>query len=271
MQAEVELLTRKYRCLDFAFTDNALPPAQADRFFTAMAGNGKDTRFFAEIRSVNKPEQYDRFHRGGLDSVQIGIEAFSNSLLKRMNKGATVMDNLAAMKYCAAAGIRLDGNLIVEFPGSTEKEAAETLRTLEFVLPFRPLTAAGFFLGHGSPVWNNPGKYGVKTIRHHPYNRQLYPDTILSRLELLIKQGHGDRDRQKTIWRPVRKKIREWAAFHENRADKNPALRYRKLLVRDGGMCLALAVEQSPAGHQPWKRRPSRTKPAKQPAGINHE
>jgi ribosomal peptide maturation radical SAM protein 1 len=227
MQSEVELMLQKYRCLDFAFTDNALPPADADQFFTAMQSSKKDIRFFAEIRSTIKPDQYAHFRRGGLDSVQIGIEAFSNPLLKRMNKGVTVMDNLAAMKSCSEAGIRLDGNLILEFPGSTEQDVQETLRVLCFVLPYRPLSGAGFFLGHGSPVWKDPGKYNIQSIRHHHYNRKLYPAPILARLELLIKQGTGDRSHQKTIWRPVRKKIREWAAFHQNRTGNIPALNYR--------------------------------------------
>jgi ribosomal peptide maturation radical SAM protein 1 len=228
MEREVALMVKKYRCLDLAFTDNALPPAEADRFFTAMQRGNQDIRFFAEIRSTDKPDRYASYRLGGLDSVQIGIEAFSNSLLQRMNKGITVMDNLAAMKYCAEAGIRLDGNLILEFPGSSEEEAEETLRVLEFALPFRPLTGAGFFLGHGSPVWNDPGKYGIRAVRHHPSNRKLYPAPILARLNLLIKEGTGDRSRQKTIWRPVRNKIRQWRAFHENRTSDLPALSYRE-------------------------------------------
>ena len=239
MQNEVELIVKKYHCLDVAFTDNALPLVEADCFFTAMQGNEKDIRFFAEIRSTNKPDQYSNYRRGGLDSVQIGIEAFSNSLLKRMNKGTTVMDNMAAMKHCAEAGIQLDGNLILEFPGSSEQEAQETLRVLEFTLPYRPLTGAIFFLGHGSPVWNEPSKYGVRSIRHHPYNRKLYPESILTRLDLLIKQGNGDRKNQKTIWRPVRKKIMEWTTFHKNRNNKNPALSYK-----DGGDFIIIRQER---------------------------
>jgi len=228
MQNEVELMVNKYRCLDISFTDNALPPAEADHFFTAMQSNEKDIRFFAEIRSTNKPGQYTNYHQGGLDSVQIGIEAFSNSLLKRMNKGVTVMDNLAAMKHCAEAGIQLDGNLILEFPSSSEDEVQETLRVLEFAMPFRPLTSACFFLGHGSPVWNDPRRFGVRSIRHHPYNRKLYPKSILTRLDLLIKQGNGNRKLQKAMWRPVDNKMREWTAFHKNRKSKSPALSYRE-------------------------------------------
>jgi ribosomal peptide maturation radical SAM protein 1 len=225
---EVDQLVAKYRCLDFAFTDNSLPPKEADRFFAATRKMGKDLRFFGEIRTLNNPEKYILYREGGLNSVQVGIESFSNSLLKRMQKGVTVMDNIAAMKYAVEAGIKLDGNLILEFPGSTEKEVEETLHVLDFVLPYRPLKGAGFFLGHGSPVWNDPKQFGLKTVVHHPHNRQLYPEHLLADLEMLIHSFHGDRVAQRGMWKPVREKIRLWSDFHAQRKSGQAPLSYRR-------------------------------------------
>jgi len=225
---EVKQLAGKYRCLDFTFTDNSLPPKEADRFFAATGQSDKDLRFFGEIRTLNNPETYTLFKKGGLSSVQVGIEAFSNSLLNRMKKGVTVIDNIAAMKYAAEAGIKLDGNLILEFPGSTEKEVEETLQVLDFVLPYRPLKGAGFFLGHGSPVWKDPKQFGLKAIIRHPYNRQLYPEHLMKDLEMLIQSFRGDRQFQHRIWKPVRKKIRFWADFHTQRNTDRTPLTYRQ-------------------------------------------
>ncbi|MHB8808473.1 MAG: RiPP maturation radical SAM C-methyltransferase [Desulfobulbaceae bacterium] len=238
MLQEVELLRQKYRCLDFCFTDNSLPPAEADRFFAATGKLDHDLSFFGEIRTVKKAETFRRYRRGGLRSVQIGIEAFADSLLAKMSKGTTVMDNVAAMKYCLAADIRLDGNLILEFPSSTTEEVAETLRVLDFVLPFRPLAAAAFFLGHGSPVWQRPGEFGITSRQPHPWNRSLYPREILAQLAMLIDIGQGDRGRQHSLWHPVRAKMKEWAEFHRQRTDPHPALSYR-----DGGEFIIIRQE----------------------------
>jgi radical SAM superfamily enzyme YgiQ (UPF0313 family) len=60
-------------------------------------------------------------------------------LLKRLHKGTTAIQNLEIMKNCEALGIRNISNLILYFPGSTQLDVVETLRTLEFVLPFHPL------------------------------------------------------------------------------------------------------------------------------------
>ena len=237
MDREVQALRQRYRCLDFCFTDNSLPPAEADRFFAETARQGLDLSFFGEIRALPDPQAYTRYRRGGLRAAQVGIEALADSLLAKMNKGVTVMENIAAMKYCLEAGILLDGNLILEFPSSTAEEAAETLRVLDFVLPYRPLAAASFFLGHGSPAWRRPGAFGIRQRRPHPYNRRLYPRAILSRLTMLIDAGGGRR--QATLWRPVRRKIEAWAEFHRQRTTPGPALTYR-----DGGEFLLIRQER---------------------------
>ncbi|MDW7773367.1 MAG: RiPP maturation radical SAM C-methyltransferase [Desulfobulbaceae bacterium] len=227
VQQEVELIAAKYRSLDFVFTDNSLPPKEAGRFFSAITGSKKDLRFFGEIRAPVTPESCALYYAGGLRSIQAGIEAFSNSLLERMNKGTRVIDNIAVMKFSLEAGIKLDGNLILEFPGSTEKEVDETCRVLNYVLPYRPLKAAAFFLGHGSPVWQNPRQYGLHAVTRHHYNRQLYPEQLLAKMEMIIQSYRGGRKHQQTIWQPVREKIRHWQDFHAARKDDRPALTYR--------------------------------------------
>jgi len=236
---EIKKMMQKYQCIDFTFTDNALPIKEADLFFAAVADSGMDLRFFAEIRTLKKAATYNQYRKGGLSSVQIGIESLSDSLLTRMCKGTTVMDNVAAMKFAQAAGMILEGNLILEFPGSTEQEVDETLRLLDTVLPFRPLAAAGFFLGHGSPVCNQPNKFGIKSIVQHPINRKLYPANILKNLAMLIKSYRGDRTLQAARWKPVRNKIDRWNSFHNNRPDPSiSALSYR-----DGGTFLIIRQE----------------------------
>jgi ribosomal peptide maturation radical SAM protein 1 len=231
MQEEVLALAKQFGCLDFAFTDNALPPAEARIFFQGMATLEQDIRFFGEIRVPQHPEELACYRQGGLETVQVGIESLSNSLLRKMAKGTCVLDNIAAMKNCLAAGIVLEGNLITEFPESTAEEAAETLHNLDFVLPFPPLAAAGFFLGHGSPVARDPASFGVKQILPHRQYARLIPPELLAGLTLLTNDYRGDRTAQRRQWAPVRRKIKEWRSFHAGRPQTRrhkPALSYRE-------------------------------------------
>ncbi|MEW6520955.1 MAG: RiPP maturation radical SAM C-methyltransferase [Thermodesulfobacteriota bacterium] len=239
MAAEVLALAGRHKALDFVFTDNALPPRDALAFFATMADTGMDFRFFAEVRADQRGRAMEISRRGGLTSVQVGIEALSNSLLAKMVKGVTVLDNLAIMKDALANGVVLDGNLIVEFPGSTDEEVRETLANLDFAFPFHPLTTAAFFLGHGSPVDEEPKKYGIRARTMHHHAARLFPGEIGAKLVLLIKDFRGDRAGQRQRWAPVVSKVKKWRQYHRQR--NNPA---RLLLCyRDGGDFLIIRQE----------------------------
>ncbi|MFA6500122.1 MAG: RiPP maturation radical SAM C-methyltransferase [Desulfurivibrionaceae bacterium] len=241
MEQEVLSLSERHGCLDFSFTDNVLPGREAPTFFAKMASGKKDFRFFAEIRVNQRGETLKTYRQGGLVAVQAGIEALSQGLLERMRKGATVMENLALMKESLALGIRLDGNLITGFPQSTEAEVQETLANLDFVLPFTPLAAATFFLGHGCEVASKPQDYGIRAIVQHPHNRKLFPPQILPGLILLINDYRGDRAHQRRLWQPVVKKIHDWQRFHEAR--RSPAHLAPPLSYRDAGNLLLIRQE----------------------------
>jgi ribosomal peptide maturation radical SAM protein 1 len=239
MAAEVLALARRHKVLDFTFTDNALPPREVAPFFAAMADCGLDLRFFAEIRANCRGTMLAACRRGGLTSVQVGIEALSNSLLARMGKGVTVLENLAVMRDALANDMVLDGNLIIEFPGSSREEVDETLRNLDFAFPFHPLVAAVFFLGYGSPVDGDPRRYGIRARTVHPHAARLLPPDIAADLPLLVKGFRGDRGRQRRLWAPVREKMRRWRDYHAGRRRREKLL----LSYRDGGDFLLIRQE----------------------------
>lgn len=233
---EVQQQSTRYQCLDFCFTDNALPPKEADTFFKNTAQTAVDYDFFAEVRILTDPDTPQRYGRGGLSTIQVGIESLSTSLLNKMKKGTTAIENIAAMRQSAEAGIQLDGNIIIEFPGSNKEEVQETLKNLDFVLPYSPLASASFFLGHGSPVEAAPQEYAIQAITQHPNNKKLIPKTVLDNLNMLIKDYRGDRLFQRRQWKDVSKKISAWNTFHNDRKSARPPLSYREgssfLLIR---------------------------------------
>ncbi len=171
--------------------------------------------------------------------MQVGVEALSDSLLARMRKGVRAIDNLAAMKDALENDLRLAGNLILEFPGSTVTEVEETLAALAAALPFPPLEPATFFLGQGCPVDKAPQAFGLTAVTCHANYRALYPATLLDRVPMLVRSGRGDRERQRRLWRPVRQALRAWREFHCQRTSRQPALCYR-----DGGDFLVIRQER---------------------------
>ena len=243
MMNEVKILSVRHKCLDFTFVDNMLPSKEALDFFKMTGTDPSDFNFFAEIRSAKSrrpaADIFSIYRQGGLSAIQVGIEAFSNTLLHKMQKGVSVIENMAIMREAQENNLKLEGNLILQFPGSNRAEVTETLENLDYVFPYPPLAAASFFLGHDSPVHKNPEKYGIKTIVNHPNNYKLFPKSILSQIKLLIKGYRGDLAHQRVIWKPVLQKVNKWQQYHVQRrqgSTQKPLLYYRDgddfLLIR---------------------------------------
>jgi ribosomal peptide maturation radical SAM protein 1 len=243
---EVTTLANRHGSLDFTFTDNSLPQEESLLFFDQLAKLQRDYKFFAEIRTLGQRRRQDHlfgtYCRGGLSTIQMGIESLSNSLLIKMKKGTTVMNNIAAMRDALANGLLLKGNLITEFPGSTEKEVAETLANLNFVLPFPPLSSSAFFLGHDSPIARNPRKFQIRYIKHHPASFHIFPRAILNQLLLPVMGYSGDHLLQQKMWRPVVEKIKLWQEFHRHRTAA--AATQHALSYRDGGAYIIIRQEK---------------------------
>jgi len=228
MVAEVRALSKQYESLHFTFTDNALPPREADHFFSEIAKNSIDFDFFAEIRGTSDLRRIQQYRKGGLTTIQVGIEALSTSLLDKMDKGSSTMDNIAMMKLCAQEKIKLEGNLIVDFPTTTVDEIKETIHNLAYVLPYIPLEPASFFLGYGSPIYNNPKQFSIQAILPHTKTKLLFPKHCHETMTMLISSYRGDKMVQQKLWQPVRKMIDDWHTFHKNRKSPNiPALSYK--------------------------------------------
>ena len=245
MLHEVKTLAASHECLDFTFVDNMLPLQEALHFFKLTGKLLADFNFFAEIRSAKEKKPpagiFSIYRRGGLSTVQVGIEAFSTSLLQKMHKGVSVIENIATMREAQANSLKLKGNLILQFPGSIEGEVAETLAALDFVFPYRPLDVATFFLGYDSPIHKDPQKYGIKAIVNHANNYKLFPKSILSEMKLLVMDYRGHRNYQKKLWQPVLQKIFNWQQYHKER--KQDALQKPLLYYRDGNDFLLIRQE----------------------------
>jgi ribosomal peptide maturation radical SAM protein 1 len=212
---EIDTLVNRHQVLHASFMDNLLPARGLERRFDAIQGLGLDLRLFSEIRAKTSRAVLDAMASAGMQEVQAGIEALSTRLLKKLNKGTTAMDNLEIMKNCESPHLpALTGNLILGFPSSDSQDVAETLDHLTFAFPFRPLKGVDLWLGYGSPLWRDPGRYGIRIRGNHPDYRYLFPAEELGKLRFMMLGYHGAVKQQRRMWAPVRKKLAEWRAFY---------------------------------------------------------
>ncbi|MGD9038133.1 MAG: RiPP maturation radical SAM C-methyltransferase [Desulfobacteraceae bacterium] len=237
--SELNALTDDYQTLSVSFMDNLLPSKDLVGLFEKIAALKKDLRLFAEIRASASLAELSAMASAGMREVQVGIEALSTSLLKKIHKGTSAIQNFEIMKNCESPGLpRLSSNIILEFPGSEQRDVEETLANLEFTQPFRPLKGISFWLGYGSPVWQDPKSYGLKRVHNHPRYAKLFPPEIFGGLKLIIQGYHGGLRHQQRLWRPVKERLKAWntaySQLHQH-PGSDPILSYQ-----DGGTFLII-------------------------------
>ncbi len=236
---DIDVLTDRHQTLSIAFMDNVLPAKSSDALFSDLGRLNKDLQMFSEIRASTPLKTLGKMRSAGMIEVQVGIEALSSNLLKKMNKGTTAIQNIAIMKNCEALGVQNVSNLMLHFPGSDEADVMETMQTLAFAMPFRPLKPVNFWLGLGSPVWQNPTQFHVQSISNHPHYRILFPEYITEKnVPFSIQTYRGDLLRQKKLWKPVERKIQTWNRFYadlHHQPSAGPILSYQ-----DGGRFLII-------------------------------
>ncbi|KPJ69236.1 MAG: hypothetical protein AMJ45_00775 [Syntrophobacter sp. DG_60] len=212
---EVDYLVRKYRSLRLYFVDNILNYEGIKETFEGIANLGRDLEIFLESRAQIRKEQLKWMRRAGVKEIQIGIEALSTSLLKKMHKGTTAIQNIAIMKHCEEFGIMNSANLITCFPGSEEREVTETLKNIDFVLPYRPLKGIKFWLGYGSAIASYPKMFNIRRIYNHRVYSILFPEFFYKKLYFMDKGYVGNRNKQERVWRPVLKRCRQWQDYYK--------------------------------------------------------
>jgi len=229
---EIDYLTARHQTLAVSIVDNVLPRRASKEIFKKLSGLKKDLRMFSEIRATTTRPELNLMAQAGMQEVQIGIEALSTSLLTKLHKGTTAIQNLEIMRDCETLGIANYSNLILHFPGSDGQDVAETLRSLEFAVPYRPLKTVAFWLGLGSPVWQNPELYGIKSVFNHPNWGCLFPGKICASMRFMIQAYRGDLGYQRKIWRPVEDTVKKWQHFY---TEQNLGTKRSPILnLRDG-------------------------------------
>lgn len=78
------------------------------------------------IRPDMVPELFLRMKKSGCVNLFIGLEAASDPVLRRMNKGFTREEARMFFERLTAAGLHFEISLITHFPGETKKEFEET-------------------------------------------------------------------------------------------------------------------------------------------------
>lgn len=176
---ELSDLAASHSISNFEAVDNILDLKYVDRFFAKIEETKSDYEFFYEVKANLTQTQLRSLRRGGVRSIQPGIESMSTHVLRLMSKGSTMLQNVRCLKWSLYYGIAVCWNLLWGFPGETESDYEEELDVLKSIQHLPPPTSCNrIWLERFSPYYNEQSKFGVRNLRPTESYRYVYPRSV---------------------------------------------------------------------------------------------
>jgi ribosomal peptide maturation radical SAM protein 1 len=240
---QLDVLSRRYGILDFNAIDNIIEPAYIDKLFNELGDANSDMRLHYEVRPSLTRTQLKQMRKGGLFSIQPGVESFSTHILKLMKKHTTGMRNLELIKWCTYYGINNLYNILLRFPGETLEDYQTQCRVIEKIHHWQaPWAIAKARADRGSPMFTNPESQSISRLVPSPCYDFLFPKDRfnLQRVSYYFEHEMGntlDDAQYEEIFEAVDVWQQRW------RQRQRPYLRYRKawgtISIEDGRNCSA--------------------------------
>jgi hypothetical protein len=142
----------------------------------------------ALIRPEMKYGLLKKMKESGCTLISFGLESGSSAVLRKMGKSYNAKTAEKVIKNTCEAGISVIFNIIVGFPGETEKEIEETKKFIERNLNYaKEISIMPLLLLKGSYLYDNAEKIGVDLNTKHDQLRWKAADNS-SNHELRIKR-----------------------------------------------------------------------------------
>ena len=183
---EMEEMINKYNITNFYFVDNVFnsPESHAKEICAEIIKRRLDIQWSALISPRNfSKELLNLMIDAGCKSVEIGSDAASSVMLKRLGKNFSVDDIRHAAKMCDEAGLMHMHFLLLGGPGETEETLKETLKNMEEINPPKVFAVASIRLYPNTPIQRLAEKEGkIKKGESLFYPKFYISDDISSRL-----------------------------------------------------------------------------------------
>jgi len=178
---ELDFLSEQYKMLTFQVLGNTLPQHDYRGLCKQIIELGKDFTFYIEARAGQLTSQdYTLLKNAGFTHIQTGIEAFSSNYLEKMNKGARLIDNIAALKYCKENHINNSYNIIINYPNEETLDFEQTRNNIQYFRQYLDSPQISTYtVGYGSPIYNHPEKFNIAELKNRTIDTIMYPQDVL--------------------------------------------------------------------------------------------
>jgi ribosomal peptide maturation radical SAM protein 1 len=236
---EIDHLVTKYRSSRVIYSDtNVSHFASA---FTNLASKKLGLDAFAEVSAHLSRNDFVAIRSSGVRSIQVGIESFSNKVLKQFKKGTTVFKNLELLKWCSQLGVQVGYNIIINYPGETQEDVEENFRVMQYAKYYSPPSLIDFSLSYNSPAFLSKESHNIADWEVPDFYKNVYPKYVLEKFAplILLWMKPISIEKRNTDWSKVYAFVDKWRGLGSNNSNQN------KLTYRDSGEFLLVNEYQS--------------------------
>ncbi len=146
--------------------DNLMPHTYFETLLPQMGREKFPLRLMYELKPMLSLAKMELLKQAGVNFIQAGIEALSTPLLKRMNKGNQVRQNLTFLRDALSLGIHVYWNLLWGLPGDQVEDYEQPLELAPLLHHLHPPDAViPMNLDRFSPYFTRSAAYGVSNVR----------------------------------------------------------------------------------------------------------
>jgi len=227
---EIVFLAKNHVISTIFLIDCALSTDKIISILQNVKDENIDLEYIVGLRADLTKSDLEKLKSLGVRSITFGLESFVDSILLKMNKGVSSIQNIYAMKICEEIGVQYYSCIITHYPSLTIEEVNNSMNALQFVQYYRPLSNCRFSLLSTSPMCKQPERFGIHDIENHKYYNHYLSNFEFRNLKLYRKQFSYSVENER-LWDKLEKKIHRWQKDY-SKLRKNldvPGLRYHSL------------------------------------------
>jgi ribosomal peptide maturation radical SAM protein 1 len=250
---ELKYLYECYGVKRIDSVDNILDHRYITTVFPRLVAEGIELEMFYEVKANLKYAQLLAMKRGGIAYIQPGIESFSTTVLKLMNKGVTGAQNVQLLKWAEEIGVVPAWNILAGFPDEPPSEYTSMARLIPLLTHLEPPTGCTQIrLDRFSPLFNNAAAVGFQRVRPTLAYYYVFPlgRRELARLAYFFDFDYADGRKPEHYTQQVQNEIVKWrnARFREDTANR-PRL---DALIREKGVICITDTRECAVVREHW-------------------
>jgi ribosomal peptide maturation radical SAM protein 1 len=169
---DMDTLAERHGLRQFRFSDYILPHAYYRTLLPRLTARAAGYVLSCEMKANVTLEKLRLMRDAGFVEVQPGIESFSTSVLRKMGKGVTAIQNVYTLLLGYRFDIEVHYNFLFGFPTDEAEDYYQQLRTIPLIYHLTPPISRNHVVTtRFAPMQTAPARFGVDgPIRHdHRY------------------------------------------------------------------------------------------------------